>query len=112
MFPDGQRDALPGVPFPPGPKELISFHAPEPTGGSSPLGPQPATMGSGDTARGGLVPIKFCPLIATLASAEISPGPGARNELPQVPRIVKSLIGDQLKATFGLLVPLTSLYWS
>ena len=46
------------------------------------------------------------PVIATLASGEISPNTGARNELPQVPRMVKSSIGDQLKATFGLLVPL------
>src|SRR4029453_9217084 len=29
----GQADALPGGPSPPGPIELISFHAPDPTGG-------------------------------------------------------------------------------
>src|SRR5690349_17891615 len=40
--PVGHAVALPGVPFPPGPKELISFHAPEPTGGK-PL-EQPAPM--------------------------------------------------------------------
>src|SRR5512145_1060921 len=47
----GQVAALPGVPLPPGPRELISFHAPEPTGGSAPPAPQPAWIGSGFTAR-------------------------------------------------------------
>ncbi len=50
--------------------------------------------------------------MATLASGEISPNTGARNEVPQVPRMVKESIGAQLNATFGLLVPFTSLYWS
>src|SRR6185503_13391109 len=105
--PEGHTAVLPGMPLP---NELMTFHAPEPWGGSSPLEPQPATMGSGFTAKPSCN--RFCPLIATLASADVSPKLGARNEFPQVPRMVRSSIGDQLKATFGLLVPPKSLYWS
>ena len=50
--------------------------------------------------------------MATLESGENSPNTGARNDVPHVPRMVRSSIGAQLNATFGLLVPPTSLYWS
>src|SRR5262245_43340457 len=39
---------LPGVPLPPGPMELISFQAPEPTGAvMTPAAEQPATIAAG-----------------------------------------------------------------
>src|SRR5262245_10312572 len=52
------------------------------------------------------------PFQPTLEIGEFSPKFGARNELPQPPRMVRSSIGAQLNPTFGLLVPPTSLYWS
>src|SRR5262245_40359193 len=96
------------LPMAPLPYELITLYAPEPTGGRLPAAQPP--MGWLSVAR----PIAdiFRPVIATLASGEISPNTGARKELPHVPRMVKSSIGAQLNDTFGLLVPPTSLYWS
>src|SRR5688500_11721488 len=98
-----QVAALPGSPVP---AELWIFHAPEPSGGSSPpdIG-QLALIGAVAGAR----PPRFQPAIATLERGESSPKTGARNDVPQVPRIVKSSIGAQLNATLGLLVPCTSL---
>ena len=52
----------------------------------------------------------FWPAIATFESGDSSPNTGAPNEVPHVPRMVTSLIGAQLNATFGLEVPRTSLY--
>src|SRR5262247_98465 len=47
------------------------------------------------------------PCQATLEIGEFSPKFGARNELPQPPRMVRSSIGDQLNPILGLLVPPT-----
>src|SRR5688500_9462297 len=100
-----QVAALPGEPLPP---ELWIFHAPEPSGGNSPPDTkQLALIG----AVAGAKPPRFQPAIATLESGESSPNTGARKEVPHVPRMVRSSIGAQLNATFGLLVPCTSLYW-
>src|SRR5262245_1922850 len=95
---------LPGVPFPV--KEVISFQAPEPSGGR-PVA-QLASMSPCCCAK---LP-RFWPAMATLASGDNSPNTGARNDVPHVPLMVKSSTGAQLNATFGLEVPFTSLYWS
>src|SRR6266850_4274793 len=101
-----QTLALPGMPLP---AELWTFQAPDPTGGKAPpLTGQPVSIRAVVAPRAP----RFWALIATLASGEISPNTGARKELPQAPRMVRSSIGAQLNATLGLLVPLTSLYWS
>src|SRR6266446_9269658 len=85
----GQPVALPGVPLPPGPTELMTFQAPDPAGGKVALpGTQPATISVVVCAR---VP-RFWPAMATLASGEISPNTGARKELPQVPLTVKPML--------------------
>src|ERR1700704_4921681 len=57
---------------------------------------------------------RFWPAMALFARVEISPKPGARKDVPQDPRTVRPASSEmfQLKATFGLLVPPTSLYWS
>ena len=54
------------------------------------------------------------PFHATLEIGENSPKLGARNEVAHEPRTVRPRSSEisQLKATFGLLVPPTSLYWS
>src|SRR5262245_39464876 len=102
-----QVAALPGMPLP---VELCTFQAPEPTGGKLPgvSGLHPAVI---DPVWAAKFP-RFWPAIATLESGDNSPNTGARNDVPQVPRMVRSSIGAQLNATFGLLVPLTSVYWS
>ena len=55
---------------------------------------------------------KFQPCHATFETGENSPKFGARNDCPQPPRMVIASNGFQLKASFALLVPPTSLYWS
>src|SRR6185436_16333625 len=94
----GHAVALPGMPFP---KELATFQPPDPTGGRFTPAVQPVTISPVARAR---LP-RFAPFMMTLASGEISPNTGARNELPQAPLIVRSSNGAQLKAIFGLLVP-------
>src|SRR6187551_2176579 len=89
----GHTAVLPGVPLP---YELNTFHAPDPSGGKLPLAQPP--IGWVSVARPRLA--IFRPVMATLASGEISPNTGARNELPQVPRIVRASIGAQMNATF------------
>src|SRR6266446_3357677 len=104
-----QPVALLGIPLPPMPLELWIFQAPESFGGKGPLGTeQPVSIAAVVAPNWP----RFWPAIATLASGEISPNTGARNELPHAPRMVKSSNGAQLNATLGLLVPATSLYWS
>src|SRR5262245_57752991 len=49
---------------------------------------------------------------AAFTISEFSPKFGARNEVPQPPLKVRSVIGSQLKPTFQLVVPPKSLYWS
>src|SRR5262245_54284661 len=94
---------LPGMPLP---AELCTFHAPEPTGGRLLPTVQLVLISAVWAANWP----RFWPAMATLASGDNSPNTGARNEVPQVPRTVRSSIGPQLNATFGLLVPFTSLY--
>src|SRR5262245_60427549 len=100
----GHAVALPGMPLP---MELATFQAPEPTGGKFAV-VQPAWIVAVVCANWP----RFWPAMATLASGEISPNTGARNDVPQAPLMVRSSMGDQLKATLGLEVPKTSLYWS
>src|SRR6185503_5328312 len=92
----GHAVALPGMPLP---VELATFHAPDPTGGKLAPAVQPAAMIAVCAAKAP----RFWPAIATLDNGESSPNTGARNDVPQVPRIVRSSIGAQLKAIFGLL---------
>src|SRR5258707_5236856 len=56
----------------------------------------------------------FQPWTLLLARGDVSPKLGARNDVPHVPRMVRPASSEmfQLTATFGLLVPATSLYWS
>src|SRR6185436_3878369 len=100
----GQALPEPGVPSPV--KDVINFHAPEPSGGR-PV----AQLASISPCCWAKLP-RFWPAMATLASGDNSPNTGARNDVPHVPRTVRSSIGAQLNATFGLEVPPTSLYWS
>src|ERR1043166_3440756 len=56
----------------------------------------------------------FHPAMAFFTRPDSSANVGARNDCPHAPLIVKPISSDtvQLNATFGLLVPPTSLYWS
>ncbi len=97
-----QAVALPGMPLP---AELCTFQAPDPTDGSVDPTVQPVLSCASPDASSP----RFQPLIPTM-SGESSPSPGARNEVPHVPLMVRSSIGAQLNATLGLLVPPKSLY--
>src|SRR6185503_19865133 len=90
-FAAGQAVTLPGIPLP---TELATFQAPDPTGGKLTPAVQPAVIGAVVCAK---LP-RFWPAIATLASGEISPNTGARNDVPHAPLMVRSSTGDQLKA--------------
>src|SRR5712671_2092461 len=101
---------LPGCPAHAKPA-ACSFAAPEPAGASPVAGSQAMLMVALLEKRADGNPQPFH---ATLEIGENSPKLGARNEVPHEPRIVRPRSSEisQLKATFGLLVPPTSLYWS
>ena len=83
----------------------LTFQAPEPTAGLVPVVIDcVAQLGS----------VEFTQVMLVLVSGDNSPKLGARNDVPHEPLIVKprSVIGVQLNATLGLLVPSKSLYWS
>src|SRR5262249_22015831 len=84
-----------------------SFSEPEPATGCTPSG-QLTVMLELLAKRG----CSAQPFHAALTISEFSPKFGARKDVPQPPLMVRASIGDQLKPTFVLLVPPTSLYWS